>query len=276
MKYGKIAVSALFTASLLTCGVVDPVLDTTPVARAFSANYECELMSYLQAISRGQVDYSISSLEFGTAYPGSVDESIYVNTILNGASIHRVKGWELPEGQYVTLSFPDEGTRYDFFLGKDGNYFRQVTGDGGETAFHADYDENVNTSRLVNDWCQELLTTHGNRPVEGAVRWIERNAGRATMTTSKLGGEVYKVEVVWPNGAAEKLIWRFTAMPSGPNMYTYDDGECIVRRYRSDGSYSERTRSSDASGSIAMDGEDILIWEDFSDYSPGRAYFDRE
>ncbi len=154
-RLAKVAASALFAASVLTFGAADPVLDTVPVAQA--AAKKCSLPEYLEMIWNGEVEYSITWLEYGTAYgPRKVDSSIYVNAMLSGTKFNQVKGWKIPEGQYVILEIPDYDVRYEFYYGDDGNYIREII-DGTAHAYHAKFSSKKSKAcKIIEDWGYEL------------------------------------------------------------------------------------------------------------------------
>ena len=153
MKFGKIAASALFTASMLTFGVADPVLDATPVAYASSG--ECLLESYFTMIWDGDItDYNITSLEFGTVRPyKGFDPQPYIKDLMDGGYFEEVKKWDAPDGQYVVLEFPNQGARFEFFFGKDGNYVRQNL-DGDQSVFH--FVGNAKAVDVINAWGKDM------------------------------------------------------------------------------------------------------------------------
>ena len=72
MKLGKIAASALFTASMLTFGVADPVLDATPVA--YASSEECQLESYFTMVWHGA---PVQGFRPAAVYPGSDEQRIF-------------------------------------------------------------------------------------------------------------------------------------------------------------------------------------------------------
>lgn len=151
------------------------------------------------------------------------------------------------------------------WAGKDGNYFRQVTDDGGETLFHAKIDGDESAVELVSRWCRQLTQSGGSSASavtsDFVGRWAETNAHRGTITVTQNGGE-YDVEIDWANGAAEHDIWRMTATPSGADRFSYSDGEYSVQKYRPDGNYNETVRSTGLTGTFILHGPETLVWSD--------------
>ncbi len=260
MKYfAKFAASALFSASLITFGAADPVLDTVPVAQAMSS--DCALGDYLDQIwNRSITNYRISSTAYGTAVPASdFNAQIYIRAMMDGTSFTEVKGWEAPEGQYVVLELPDQGVRYEFFYGKDGNYIREVDG-AVETFYHAEFSGRRHKAcDVIEDWGREM---YDEAPSAGDIsgRWVESVAKRASINVVR-NGSAYDVTITWPNGAAEEITWQMTAVPAGRNTFSYEDCECIVRTYSPDGSSKERVRYENGTGRFTLDG-DMLTWDD--------------
>ena len=155
-RFAKLAASALFSASLITFGAADPVLDTAPAAYAMSA--ECRLPAYLERIwNGGNTDYTITSLDYGTVRPyNGFDAQLYIQSMLDGSWFEEVKPWEAPEGQYVILEFHNQGMRFEFFYGKDGNYIKQISG-GASTVYHVHFPGDMfQASQIIEDWGREL------------------------------------------------------------------------------------------------------------------------
>ena len=152
MKLGKIAASALFAASMLTFGVADPVLDATPVAYANSQ--ECMLEDVFAQIWDGDTNYTISSLEFGTASPyRDFDPQPYIQDLMSDGFFEEVRNWNAPDGQYVVFDVPGYGAHYEFFFGKDGNYVRQNI-NGDQAVFH--YVGNAKAVDVMKNWGKQM------------------------------------------------------------------------------------------------------------------------
>ncbi|SEH33025.1 hypothetical protein [Selenomonas sp. KH1T6] len=149
MNLKKIAASVLLSASLITFGGADVVLDAVPVVHAESS--ECTLGDMLGRIWDSYDDYNITSLEYGTvAYRDGFNAKPYVEKIMDGAYFEHAKPWETPEGQYVILEFPSDSIRYEFFMGGDGNYVRE-TAYGEQTVYHIT-GVSCQAWKVISDW----------------------------------------------------------------------------------------------------------------------------
>ena len=60
--------------------------------------------------------YMISTLEYGPLEPKDVDPAPYLEKLMSGVA-YEYSDEEAPDGEYVVLTFPEEGVRYDFFIG---------------------------------------------------------------------------------------------------------------------------------------------------------------
>ena len=152
-KYAKIAASALFTASLLTFGAADAVLDTTPVAHAIGG--ACALEGWLGHIWDDEDDYNITSLEFDTvAYRQGFNARPYIEQIMDGAIFEPARSWQVPPGEYVILEFPNDNLRFEFFKGNDGNYVRE-TFDGESEVYHI-MGIDKQAWKVISKWGKEM------------------------------------------------------------------------------------------------------------------------
>ena len=110
------------------------------------------------------VNYTISTLEFGPLEPNGVDPVPFYEKMTNGTTYESIElaENEVPDGEYVVLNFPDEKVRYDFFFmeGKE-NIIRQVY--GGEDEEQNEYyyqvtfeDGTSKASEIMNEWYHAL------------------------------------------------------------------------------------------------------------------------
>ena len=112
---------------------------------------------------KGDVNYTISTTEFGPLEPKDVDPLPYVERLIGSVSSKYLDKSETPDGEYVVLNVPDENQRFDFFKGK-ANYFRCVHGDDGEyeELFEISYaDDSVNATEIMQEWYDALAKANG-------------------------------------------------------------------------------------------------------------------
>ena len=110
------------------------------------------------------VNYTISTLEYGPLEPKDVDPAPYLEKLWKDVTFEYVDE-EAPDGEYVVLYFPEDELRFDFFLAEGkGNYIRQVYGDDMEYAplFKAQYaDESVSATKIMEEWYKALAEANG-------------------------------------------------------------------------------------------------------------------
>ena len=105
------------------------------------------------------VNYTVSTTEFGPMEPGDVDPAPYLERLMNGVTYEVLRDAEAPDGEYVVLNFPEEGYRFDFFRmeGKE-NYIRQIWSDDFEMLYQANFEDgNVKASEIMSDWYDALV-----------------------------------------------------------------------------------------------------------------------
>ena len=100
----------------------------------------------------GETGYVLTGLAHGTLSPGA-DDAAYAAEILSKTAFRYADGEEAPDGEYIIINFPEEATRFDFFLGGDGSYCRQV-GSGYEVLYRCDPAFNV--TEVVSRWYDAL------------------------------------------------------------------------------------------------------------------------
>lgn len=110
------------------------------------------------------VKYTISTPEYGPLEPKDVDPAPYLEKLMNGVT-YEYADEQAPDGEYVALSFPDEGVRYDFFLGDaEKNLVRRAYDDATiEPLFYkATFaDGTTKIAEVMRDWCGALAAANG-------------------------------------------------------------------------------------------------------------------
>ncbi len=110
-----------------------------------------------RAAYRQDVRYTVSTTASGPLEGQDFDAGPYAERLLRDALYERTEG-EAPEGEYVVLSFPGKGLRYDFFQSEGGeNYVRQLRQDGGETLYRVTFaDGERKASEIMQAWYDGL------------------------------------------------------------------------------------------------------------------------
>ena len=111
-------------------------------------------------------EYIIGTLETGPMDPNGFDASPYALRLLDGAVYEWAERSETPDGEYIVLSIPEEGYRFDFFLGGE-NYVREVWQDEMETLYKVSLADGLSTSTAVMEEWYRALAAHNGVPVQG-------------------------------------------------------------------------------------------------------------
>ena len=114
-------------------------------------------MAYLS-----DTQYELTSLSNGTVTPEGVDPSPYLEA-LTALSFQWVDNAQTPDGEYIVLNLPEEEVRYDFFLGGDGSYVREVRGEY-ETLYRAE--NGADACSPMREWYDALVKANGDLPVD--------------------------------------------------------------------------------------------------------------
>ena len=165
--------------------------------------------------------YTLSTTEYGTLNPDGFDPAIFTE-LLGRITLTPADPKEVPEGEYVVLTFPEEKTRYDFFLGEpEQNLIRQVNPDGSEELFRASVPEGMApVSQIMASWADSLADTLGlvppveaEMPEKGWVldsltgfSWVD---DRAELEVFLEDTDNYKVLISWADSAFETEEWTY-------------------------------------------------------------------
>ena len=120
-------------------------------------------MAIARAVYQPDTSYTISTTQYGPIEAKSFDAIPYAERLIQNASYERTD-CEAPDGEYVVLAFPDEGTRFDFFKaeGKE-NYVREVRQDGMELLYKATFsDDKEKASAVMQAWYDALTAQRHN------------------------------------------------------------------------------------------------------------------
>ena len=129
-------------------------------------NSEVSMMLNCAAYMEDEV-YSISTAKDGERKPAGKDAVPFVERLTRDVTITYAEPKEKPDGEYITISFPEDEVRFDFFLteGKK-NYIRQVYVMEGEEGgieevdgelFVAEFaDGKTNAADIMQEWYDSL------------------------------------------------------------------------------------------------------------------------
>ena len=216
---------------------------------------------YLARIAyKEDVHYTLSMTSYGPMEPGDVDPMPYLDRLMNGATF-AYDGGEAPDGEYVVLYFPDEDTRFDFFLmgGKE-NTIRMLWADGSETFYKASFaDSTIEASGVMRAWygalveanLGEVLETSGFTGVEFVGEWQDEVSQRAMMSVKKTDETgVYDVVIHWGGSYNSATEWRMQTFAGAQDeILSYENGVKVEAAFSEDGTE-----------------EDTVIWENGTGY----------
>ena len=221
---------------------------------------------YLARIAYAKnVKYTVSTTEYGPLESGKFDDTKYAEYLLSG-NFEELENTKAPDGEYVVLSFPDDGARYDFFTA-DRNLVREVRDDGYETIYRRVFEGSVTNTEAMQGWYLGIAEQSGKKedykeldPFLG--EWAEEIAGRGFMTITKsVGLSKADIEVRWPGSAFEVSTWNITANLSYDGKLVYDKCKHIVTEYDENGNGSVVSEVTDEGGVISLDSEGKIIWK---------------
>ena len=118
-----------------------------------------DLDMYLARIAyQKDVNYTISTTEFGPMEPKDVDPTPYIDRLVNDVTFEAEPEMEAPDGEYVVLYFPDDDVRFDFFPGDGENLVRQVWAEDNEMMYKATFADDANkASEIMQEWYLALV-----------------------------------------------------------------------------------------------------------------------
>ena len=123
-----------------------------------------ELDMYLARIAYDNyTDYTINAAEFGELKPKGVDAVPYIERLLGG-NFFELEDTGAPEGEYITLNFPKDKARYDFFIANK-NIVREIRGEY-ETIYKRGFNNSegdINNTDIIREWYYALAEKAGKK-----------------------------------------------------------------------------------------------------------------
>lgn len=217
---------------------------------------------------RDDVDYTVSTTEFGPVEPGKVNVAPYLKPLTEGVVYEYADIQEAPDGEYVVLNFADDDVRFDFFFA-DGmeNYIRQIWFHGEDTAFFkAVFDDpELKATELMNEFYRDLVLAQslGYSEDDLSGSWTEKIAGRCTITIEKNEADTYDISIHWANSAFSTSFWTMTAAPTGNGSeIRYEDAKKTVVTYTSETEKTEEVLYENGTGTFGLLSTYELVWQD--------------
>ena len=114
-------------------------------------------------------NYTVSTTEHGPLAPNGVDPLPFYEKMTKGALYEdiEVAENEVPDGEYVVLTFPDDQVRYDFFFAEGSeNLIRTVQGPEGEEQYtfftKVTFEDGTSkASEIMHEWYNAIAEANG-------------------------------------------------------------------------------------------------------------------
>ena len=208
--------------------------------------------------------YTLSTAD-GEAVNGSgFDASSYLEP-LTKVIFEYADDAKTPDGEYIVLNFPDDDTRFDFFVTDDeGCYIRQVWGDDNEMLYRAVFEDGetaFETGNIVRQWYNALAAANTGEALDASDftgeefvgEWQDEVSQRATMSVKKTDQTgVYDILIHWGSGYNSAMQWRMTATAGAQDeILSYTDGVKAELTFPDDGDGEE---------------QENIIWDDGTGY----------
>lgn len=215
--------------------------------------------------------YTLGATEYGTLEPDGVDGAPYAEFLLDGGffeveDVEDLEG-EVPDGESIVLSFPEENLSFDFFF-SEGNVVRMTSGDSVTFYQTFLYDDDMTFTDVMRGWYYALAEKAGVREHDAvtdafAGSWAEEIAGRGTITLSALlAPERLRVAASWPNSASEMYTWDMIAHLTDGNAFRYENGVRTITEFGEDGEGYTTDEREEQSGYFYLNDEGKLCWHD--------------
>jgi len=222
-------------------------------------------MYLARAAWQESVNATLSTTEYGPIELKGVDGTPYAEFVM-GCHFWETDTGETPDGEYVALSFPDDGVRLDFFFAP-GGYVRYVSGDY-EALYQAAWeDDNVTCAEAMQGWYYAVAELAGVKPLDQSLeqyygKWYEKIAGRGEIEVTRCvaPGKV-KIAVRWPESAAVVDTWEMTARLEDGRL-VYENAQWEKNEYDEDGGEYYLDGSWEESGYFMLSDAGELIWHD--------------
>ena len=230
-------------------------------------NSEVDIM-LARAAWDDETTYTLTGNEYGTVETDSFDATAYIDFLLTHM-FYLTDDEEMPESDFISLNFPEESVRLDFFE-EPGGYVRYVTEDYELLYAAAWEDEELSTISVIESMyyaaCEKAglkEADHSLDAFEGA--WYEQIAGRCELIVEKtvVPGKVY-VTVRWPESYNIMNFWNMTATLLDGKL-EYHNAEYQKVEIDEDGNEITTDMDWGLSGTIFLDSGELVWHNDYSD-----------
>ena len=237
-------------------------------------------MNLARAAYQEDTKYTVSAAEYGTLEPGYTYAAPYVNFLLNGNFVW-ADDISAPDGEYVSLNFPNEDVRYDFFFA-DGNLVREVS---GEDVFfyerlYPDFD--FNNTEVMQSWYYAIAENAGKRERnelldDFAGLWLEKGEddGVFMIISETVASDKMLVEITDFDNGGVAHDWIIMASLTEDGKLLYEDGLYTASMYDEYGEEIIIDQSFDESGSLTVNDAGEITWLNSSDDGDTKVVFER-
>ena len=215
-------------------------------------------------------EYEIISPEHDILKSGFVNAVDYIVPLSTDVIYEYADSEETPSGGYITVNFPLDDIRFDFFL-EDGNYIRRIwNGAQDEVLYKAVFDkDDYEAAEIINDLYDAMIIAKSSDKSADVMigTWAEMIAGRGTIEITKAETEgEYNIEVFWSQNAAQMAHWRMTGKTADDGAkIIYDDCEYSIITFDENGGETVEVRYENGSGSLYKTSRYEIAWDDNQD-----------
>ena len=225
-----------------------------------------EIDIYLARIAyMDNINYTLSTADGDPVNGSGFDASSYLEPLTKDIIFEYADDAKTPEGEYIILNFPDDNTRFDFFVTDDeGCYIRQVWGDNNEMFYRAVFEDGetaFETGNIMRQWYNalaaadtgEALDVSGFTGEEFVGEWQDEVSQRAMMDIKKTDQTgVYDILIHWGSSYNSAMEWTMTATAGAQDeILAYTDGVKAEVTFPDDGNGEEQRN---------------IIWDDGTGY----------
>ena len=226
-------------------------------------------IAFARMMFMDDTNYTVTTLEYGAQKPNGIKAADYIEPFTHDVVFIPERDAETPDGEYVTLTFPDIDLHFDFFLldGKE-NYIRQVWFNGeNKLMYRAEFkDESIKAGKVMEDFYHEMVlhNTLGYTPDDMPGTWAEKIAGRGSIEISKGVEEgKYDIKIHWSASAYQMAYWEMTAEATGNGAeLRYENGRHSLLTWESEDSMTEEEIYTNGSGTFNLLSTYELTWDD--------------
>ena len=254
--------------------ISDVLIDQNANLEPFSRNTTDVGMYIARAVYDTEAVYSINDSEFGTVDKSWVDATEYAERILNTDMVE-VEREEAAEGKYISLFFPNDNVKFDFFKDED-NLIRETNG-SKETYFEAVPNENGETVMdIMQGWYYSLVESSGIKDHDYTVEymlgnWVDQISGMIRVSIENtVSPKVIHAIITQTNDVGEVATRQVVARRNDKSQFEYvSDAYTVTSTNAETGEQTVTDESGEEDGYFYLNENNALCWYNGND---GRDY----